>query len=138
MKILFVCQGNINRSQMAEVFLKHLMPGVEISSAGTFVPSVREGRKVSEISTKGAKAMQEIGFDTSNNIVKGLRLEMVDAADRVILVGDIVEGGLPPYLRNSPKLEKWNIPDPGYLLISHTATRDRVLEKVKELVARLS
>lgn len=133
MKILFICEGNVNRSQMAETMLKKLMPDFKVFSAGTIVTPERQGRPVSEISMKGSNAMNEIGYDMSANIIERLTLEMVDEADRIIVMGPTASL-LPEYLENSPKIEKWDVPDPGRGDIVHADARDMILVRVKKLV----
>lgn len=137
MNILFVCQGNVNRSQMAATLLKSIAPNIEVSSAGTIVPPEREGRLVSEVSTKGVAVMREAGFDTGANVIRRLTPEMVETADKVILMGPTPGGALPEYLNTSPKLEEWDIPDPGYGHITHTEARDMILNRVQRLVLEL-
>ena len=137
MNILFVCEGNINRSQMAGAFLHKLLPNVTVSTAGTLVPPEHEGKHTREVSTKGIEVMQEIGLDMRDATMHRLTPAMVDAADRVILVGPTPGGPLPEFLSESSKLEMWNVPDPGYGFISHTAARDSILEHIQQLVHEL-
>lgn len=136
MKILFVCEGNVNRSQMAETMLKKLMPGVKVFSAGTIVTPERQGKSVSEISIKGSNAMNEIGYDMSANIIERLTPDMVEESDRIIVMGP-TSSPLPEYLENSSKLKKWDVPDPGRGDIVHADARDMILVRVKQLVEEL-
>jgi protein-tyrosine-phosphatase len=135
MKILFVCQGNINRSQMAGVMLKATMPEVGVTTAG--VAADHAGKPLDEISERGIATMKELGYDMSKNMVSQLNEKMVDDADKVILMGELPDSVAPDYLANSPKLETWDVPDPGYGHISHAETRDMIVERVRSLVASL-
>lgn len=131
MKILFVCEGNIYRSQMAGTMFKSLMPSAEVETAG--VLAERAGQRLADVSPQGIAVMKESGFDMSSNVITRLTPAMVEVADKVVLMGPTPGGPLPDFLQNSPKLEKWNVPDPGYELTTVESARDMVLEKVKQL-----
>ena len=60
-KILFICQHNSARSQMAEAFLNHL-------GQGRFT-ALSAGLEPTEINPLVVEAMQEEGFDISGNAV---------------------------------------------------------------------
>jgi protein-tyrosine phosphatase len=138
MKVLFVCEGNINRSQMAEAFLHDLRPDIEIKSAGTRVTPEKDGQKVRDVSSgRGIAAMKEVGIDTAEKIVNLLTPEMVEWADRVVLLGPTPGGPLPEFLADSDKLEMWAIPDPGYGHIPHTSARDTIREELMNFVQTL-
>src|SRR4051812_22237468 len=134
MKILFVCEGNVNRSQMAESFLRRLLPELEVASAGTLVDPNKKGKKVAEVAPDTVEAMRAYGFDISNHTITQLTPEMVQQADKIFLVGPTPGGPLPPYLEHSPKLERWDVPDPGYGHISREQARDMILERINEIL----
>ncbi len=121
---------------MAATMLKHNSPDVEVFAAGTIVPPEREGKEVSQISQKGSSVMFEIGLDMTKNIVKGLTPQMIEDADRVIVMGP-TSSPLPEYLYNSSKLEKWDVPDPGSGDITHANARDIIQLKIKDLIKEL-
>jgi len=131
MKILFVCGGNVNRSQMAGTIFKSLVPEADVQTAGVY-PSAA-GERLVDVWPQAVSAMQEIGFDMSKNMISQLTPGMVESADRVVLMGAIFGGPIPDYLRNSAKLETWDVPDPGYEEISVEGARDIIVEKVREL-----
>lgn len=136
MKILFVCEGNVYRSQMAGTILRTLTPWAEVKTAGTLAEN--DGKRLADVSTRSIALMQELGYDMSDNMVTRLTPEIVEWADKVVLVGPTPGGPVPEYLKNSPKLEEWGIADPGYAMISPEDARDLIIAKVRELAKRLS
>ena len=136
MKILFVCEGNVIRSQMAEAFLRHYAPEVEVMSAGTYVPQRREGTLAVYEYADAVPAMQEIGIDMSKAVSNQLTPDMLEWADKVVLVGPVRLSNS-PYLRKTSKLEEWQVPDPGYAEADVRVVRDMVHEKIKNLVKEL-
>lgn len=135
MKILFICEGNINRSQTAGTVFKSLMPEAEVQTAG--ILAEHAGETLAQVSKRAVAVMQEAGFDVSSNLITKLTPQMVERADKAILMGPIPGGPVPEYLLESPKLETWDVPDPGYGQIGHNEARDMIIEKVHELVTRI-
>ena len=66
MKILLLCTGNSCRSQMAEGFLRKLLPGAEIFSAGS--------KPETQINSYAVKVMAEYGTDISRQKTKNIRI----------------------------------------------------------------
>lgn len=128
MNVLFVCNGNVARSQIAETLFNHLS-GHQATSAGTAVRHLDvEGQTIKAHSeTPGAPVtpgivldlMQEKGFDLSGNTRNQVTPEMVDSADRIILM----LGRIPPedFLAQSEKTEVWDITDPAHMTRETTA-----------------
>ena len=84
-RVLFVCQGNVGRSQMAEGFYNRLGGGGIAVSAG--VADVAEkygGHPTQEI----VAVMIEEGIDVSQHSIKQLTREMVDTASLVVVLCD--------------------------------------------------
>ena len=123
------------RSQMAGIMFKSMVPSADVATAG--VLAARAGQRLATVSPTVVTLMQERGFDVSSNMITRLTPEMVEAADRVILMGAIPGGPVPEYLRSSSKLEVWNVPDPGYGQISLGDARDVIFDKVKKLAVEL-
>ena len=134
MNVLFVCEGNINRSQMAAGFLRALRPGVSITSAGTAVPAEREGERLDSVSTESVESMAEDHIDIHSYTIRQLTPAMVDVADKIVLTGPTPGAPLPQYLMESPKLETWDVPDPGYGQISIADAKRMIKEKVERFV----
>ena len=142
MNVLFVCSGNVSRSQIAETTFNHLSEH-QATSAGTDVRRMDvEGQTIKARSETGEAArntlelMLEKGFDLSNNVINQVTPEMVEAADRVILMS----GSIPPedFLAQSDKLEVWDITDPFRTSRQSTATiMDEVIQRVQRLVEEL-
>jgi len=114
MKVLFVCVENAGRSQMAEAFAKIYGKGrVKAESAGTM--------PAKEISSVVVQVMREKGIDLSANKPKLVTSQMVQEADRIIVMGCSAEGFCPAPLLN--KVVDWGIEDP----------KDKPIEKVREI-----
>jgi protein-tyrosine-phosphatase len=81
--------------------------------------------------------MQEIGIDLSKKTRKQLTEELVDQADKVIVMDETKN--IPDYLLNSPKLIRWDIPNgadasPEFL----RQIRDQIKSLVEEFTKNLT
>lgn len=134
MKILLVCRGNVARSQMAEEFFRK--EGFEVMSAGTKLSGPEEPlANISHLLEYVLQVMKEIGIDMSKNIRKNITPEMVDWADKVILVVDDNDP-IPEYLINNPKCIRWDVLDPkGQSLEFTRRCRDQIAGLVKGFVS---
>ena len=142
MKILFVCRGNVGRSQIAEALFNINSSTHQATSVGTKVfdkdgVSV-EGEKLSE--REGAKhiisTMDELGIDVRmarrNQITKESTLEAN------IIVSMSEEETLPEYLKENDKVRYWNIEDPKNKTIEEVrVTRERIDQLVNELLEEI-
>jgi protein-tyrosine-phosphatase len=151
MKILFVCRGNVGRSQIAEALLKKELKDVEVvevsnnplvdievMSAGTLLsePEQAIGELTPAIDNV-VDVMKEVGVDVSKNFRTQITEEMANDADRIILVVD-ERDPIPEYLVNNPKVEKWDVLDPkGQSLEFTRQVRDQIGVFVKGLVVGL-
>lgn len=122
--VLFVCNHNAGRSQMAQAFFERDGPGdVRAESAGT-EPS-------REIWPPVVETMREIGIDLTARKPKKLTLEMQLHADWAITMGC---GDACPYVATT--VEAWDIPDPaGRPAHEVRAIRDGIEAHIKELIA---
>ena len=120
--ILFVCTGNVARSQMAEIIYNHLSKTTTASSAGTDV-------KVGEPIHPDVIATFDRHFLRHANLFrKQVTKESVDKADKIILM---TQESLPAYLTNNPKTVYWDIDDPrGLGLDAHEAVYKKIREKI--------
>ena len=113
MKILFICKGNVGRSQMAEaLFRKKFGDEHEVISAGTAIsgPEQPIGELMPNIK-EVLDVMQEEGMDVSMYIRNQMTEKMVEDTDKVVAIVED-EVVLPEYLANSLKLIRWNVADP--------------------------
>ena len=133
MRILFICEGNIGRSQMAEALLRTRSGDAhEIRSAGTRVGE-KEGTTLNDTSSAGPvlEVMRELEIDMGTQTRTHISPELVDWADRMYLLTDPVSA--PDYVMQSPKLLTWEIQDPYMMTIEETARiRDRIRELIDE------
>jgi arsenate reductase len=122
--VLFVCNHNAGRSQMAQAFFERYGPeDVRAESAGT--------EPAPEIWPPVVEAMREVGFDLSGRKPKKLTLEMQLHADWAITMGC---GDACPYVPTM--VEEWDIPDPaGRSIEDVRAIRDGIQAHIRELIA---
>ena len=143
MEVLFVCNGNITRSQVAKALFNRLTTN-HAESAGTRVHQ-REGQTLKEVveeaSARGVSVvvlqlMAEEQIDLSENTRKQVTAAMVDAADKVIVMAD--RDTLPDYLLANEKVVFWDFPDT--LEASYEFVRDikdQIKQRVHELVQEI-
>jgi len=121
--LLFVCDHNAGRSQMAQAFFERYGPeDVRAESAGT--------APASEIWPVVIDVMREAGFDLAGSKPKRLTLEMQLHADWAITMGC---GDACPYV--ATRVEAWDIPDPaGKPIADVRAIRDVIEAHIRELI----
>ena len=135
-KVLFICRGNVGRSQMASELFNSINT-TKSDSAGTN-PKFPE-LTVGEIPTaKNAfVVMQELGLDITQNTRRRITPEILDNYDIAICMAE--PDTMPDFLIHSPKLEMWSIVDPADMDLADTRQiRDQIFAKVKELSAKLA
>ena len=122
--VLFVCNHNAGRSQMAQAFFeRHAPDDVRAESAGT--------EPAREIWPVVIDVMREVGFDLAGRKPKKLTLEMQLHADWAITMGC---GDACPYVPT--RVEAWDIPDPaGKPIADVRAIRDGIEAHIRELIA---
>jgi protein-tyrosine-phosphatase len=140
MKVLFVCRGNVGRSQMAEAFFKQITSGNYLSQSAGIEARGSDGKDLDGMLLKDRKSsehviesMKEIGIDISNNFIKRLTPEMVENADRIIVL--VKPKTIPEFLKSNNKVTYWNITDPDEQTLEfHKQTRDQIKKLVEEFV----
>ena len=126
--VLFVCVHNAGRSQMAEAFFNRMVEGKAVGfSAGTQITET--------INPVVVEAMQEVGIDISREKPKMLTLDMMDRADKVIMMGCGVDGICPASIVPS---EDWKLEDPaGKPIETVRKIRDEVKLRVEKLIVEM-
>src|SRR5919106_6796244 len=121
--VLFVCNHNAGRSQMAQAFFeRHAPEAVRAESAGS-TPAKQLWPNVVE-------AMREIDIDLSGRRPRKLTVEMQLHADWAITMGC---GDACPYVPTT--VEDWDVPDPAGKPIEEVrAIRDAIETRVRDLV----
>jgi protein-tyrosine-phosphatase len=122
--VLFVCNHNAGRSQMAQAFFERDGPeDVRAESAGT--------EPAPEIWPSVVEVMREVGLDLSGRTPKKLTVEMQQRAGWAVTMGC---GDACPYVPST--VVDWNLPDPaGKPLDEVRKVRDQIQEQVRELIA---
>ena len=141
MKVLFVCNANVGRSQVAEALFSQ-MSGEPARSAGTradaaLAGSNASGRALKDGGSSAISYMSEQGVDVSEQLREQLTLEMVQEADKVVVIAD--EDTWPDYLRDSDKVVVWEIQDTrGMGPDSARPLYDEIKRRVQELVSEVT
>jgi arsenate reductase (thioredoxin) len=122
--VLFVCNQNAGRSQMAQAFFERHAPTDLRAESGGQEPT-------REIWPEVVEAMAEVGLDISHRRPKRLLPEVQLHADWAVTFAC---GAECPYVPTT--VEDWDIPDPaGRPLAEVRAIRDGIEARVKELLA---
>ncbi len=128
MRVLFVCEGNMMRSQMAEAFYNTLTASNDAASAGATAETK------DHISKRAIEVMDDIGYDMTNLKPKQLTEKMVHKADQVIY---FPSDYMPDYVRQSSKSELWNVIDPHYHKEQGMELVQQVRDEIKQRVEKL-
>lgn len=132
-EVLFICEGNVGRSQMAEAYFNTQSGSTGAISAGVQnVAQKYHGHPTQEIVT----VMEEDGIDVSLQRVKQLRPQMLERAKSIVVF--IEEGKLPHYAEQyKDKMTFILIDDPFGVGADETRNiRDQIKEIVYETISK--
>jgi arsenate reductase len=126
-EVLFVCEQNAGRSQMAAVLTNALSGGgVHVRSAGS--------APAHQLNPAVVQAITELGLDMSEAFPKPLTDDVVQAADIVITMG--CGDACPVY--PGTRYRDWNLTDPADLSLEDVRViRDQIRTNVEELLTGL-
>jgi protein-tyrosine-phosphatase len=136
MKVLFVCRGNVARSQLAEAIYNKLTNSNDAGSAGTHVENPGEtliGRKKRVGVSNAVDVMKDHGLLSHSQAQTQLTKSMLDDYDLVISMSG--KRYTPSWLKDSPKYRYWKITDPkarGYDITNRT--RQQIEAKIREVL----
>jgi arsenate reductase (thioredoxin) len=126
-EVLFVCEQNAGRSQMAAVLTAQLSQGrVHVRSAGS-----APGK---ELNPAVVEAMAELGLSMTEEFPKPLTDDVVQAADVVVTMGCGDACAIYP----GKRYEDWELTDPAGLSLDEVrGIRDDIRTRVEALLAEL-
>jgi protein-tyrosine-phosphatase len=128
MKVLFVCSGNVARSQEAAAFYNKYTKSSDAESAGT---NAIIGKAIHPLVQQ---AMEEAGFDMAGTFRKALSLELIEKAD--IIVSFVPLDTIPAGNLEGKTVLYWDVSDPrGGSIDVQRQTRDTIQRYVEKLVA---
>jgi arsenate reductase len=136
MNILFLCKGNVGRSQMAEGLFSKLYPDkAVVFSAGTQLSGPEQTLESLRPGTDNVIAvMKEEGIDVSERIRKMINDIALHPEDRNTKVVYINTDEIPELLLNGDRVIQWKIEDPKGMSLEDTRKiRDEIKAKIVEL-----
>lgn len=131
MNTLFICDGNVARSQEAAIFFD-VLTATDHSATSAGV-NVKVGKPIDPLVVE---VMGEMGHAMSFCYRKLIVPEMVEAADLVVSFKP--ESELPEWVPDLKTTSYWDVADPkGQPIEFHRAIRDEIYALTTELIATL-
>jgi len=106
-KIMFICHGNVGRSQIAEGYYNYLTETSNASSAGVNPNAPMEWK---QLPPKILQVMREENIDLSLKVVKLVTEKMVEESDKIVVL--CKKESCPDYLLKHHSIDFWEINDP--------------------------
>lgn len=130
MQILFICHGNVGRSQIAEGYYNYFTNTSNAFSAGVDKTTPeRYPKLVQEV----LDVMLEEDIDLSSKKVKFVTEEMVNSVDQIFILCS--KEDCPVFLLKHPRIFFWKIEDPyGLSIEKFRVVRDEIKRKVIALI----
>ena len=131
MNVLFICNGNVARSQEAALYFNTLEVGPDTATSAGIDPII--GKPIEPLVIQ---VLAEDDISMEGCYRKQLTPEMIATAGRVISF--IETEKLPDFAQSHPDISFWNVPDPRHQDIDfHRHVRDAIKERVKNLLAEM-
>jgi arsenate reductase len=131
MKILFVCIGNACRSPMAEA-LFNLEATIRHND---FIAKSAGVRPYTHVIDKSVETMRELGVDISSHKPQSISFELIEWADKIILLDKSIPDDLVNMTQNkSEKIIIWDTEDPYHTSKKNfRKVRDSLHNRILEL-----
>ena len=130
--VLFVCVSNAGKSQMAEVLLRrHVGDAVAIHSAGTKPKAPEVG-----VNAESAASVARLGASMADATPKGIDLDLLRAADRVVVLG--ADAQVEPVDGMRAAVERWETDEPSTRGIEGAERMDLIRDDIDARVRALA
>lgn len=138
-KVLFVCNANAARSQMAQGFYNHYSHSQNADSAGLNpekkwdeAPTLSDFEAMSHKPAKSSETMQEVGIDITGHKRQLLTVDKLGDYDLIVNLAE--KSQTPEWLRGDNVIW-WNVTDPRNESIEkNRMARDEIEQRVKSLL----
>ena len=139
LKVLFVCNANAARSQMAQGFYNHYSGSRNADSAGLNpekkwdeAPTLSDFETMSHKPAKSSETMQEVGIDITGHKRQLLTADKLGDYDLIVNLAE--KSQTPDWLRGDNVIW-WNVTDPRNESVEkNRIARDEIEQRVKQLL----